>query len=173
MNEIIIVCGSPGAGKSTYARQLAKKMNAALIDIDTATERLVKLALSLSGHNSDDRDSPYFKAHFRAPIYEQMFDIAKENAVHTNVVLAGPFTKEMRDVSWPAALEKRVNAPVEIHYLFCDPDIRKERMRRRANPRDNGKFEAWKQVNAYYGAEAPPVFKHTFIDNSIDRKEDI
>ena len=50
MHTTYIVRGSPGAGKSTYARQLASARQAALLDIDTVTERLVRLALDQSGH---------------------------------------------------------------------------------------------------------------------------
>ena len=71
-----IVCGSPGSGKSTYARQLAAVEHATLLDIDTVTERLVRIALVQSGHSKDDRDSECFKRNFREPIYETLFDIA-------------------------------------------------------------------------------------------------
>lgn len=171
MNNAIIVCGSPGAGKSTYGRRLARQLNAAFIDIDTATERLVKLALSLSGNNPDDRDSPFFKKSFRQPIYDQMFDLAKENLIHMDVVMAGPFTKEVRNPDWPATLEKILKSRVEIHYVVCNPETRKKRMLFRANPRDTGKFTDWEKTNAYYGSEAPPVFEHVLIDNSTELGE--
>lgn len=173
MNTIAIVCGSPGAGKSTFGKKLARKLDAAFIDIDTATEKLVKLALILSGHHPDDRDSPYFKEHFRQPIYEQMFDVAKENLDHTNVVLSGPFTKELRDPEWPTFLEKKLNAYIEIYYVACKLEIRKKRMIQRANPRDKAKLEAWEQANDYYGDESAPVFKHTFVNNSKDLGESL
>ena len=49
MHTSYIVCGSPGAGKSTYARQLAASRSATLLDIDTVTERLVETGLAFDG----------------------------------------------------------------------------------------------------------------------------
>ncbi|RLB93849.1 MAG: ATP-binding protein [Deltaproteobacteria bacterium] len=161
-----IVCGSPGAGKSTYGKILAKKLQAAFIDIDTATERLVRLSLSLSGHDPDDRDSTFFKNNFRQPVYDQLFDIARENLTQIDVVIAGPFTKELRDTKWPEKLESLLKASVEIHYIYCNPDVRKKRMLQRANPRDTGKFANWHTLNTYYDDEKPPLFKHILVDNS-------
>ena len=79
MNKAIIVCGIPGAGKSTYGKRLAKELKAVFLDIDSATERLVRLSLFLSDHNPDDRDGAFFKNNYRQPIYDQLFDIACEN----------------------------------------------------------------------------------------------
>ena len=97
MPKAIIVCGTPGSGKSTHARQLAADCKATILDIDTVTERLVKVGLVESGHSPDDRDSEYFKRTYREPIYEALFDIARENISFLDVVVVGPFTKELRD----------------------------------------------------------------------------
>jgi len=168
MNKAIVVCGSPGAGKSTYGKRLAKELKAVFLDIDSATERLVRLSLSLSDHDLDDRDSGFFKNNYRQPIYNQLFDIACENIPHIDVVIAGPFTKEIRDIEWPETLERILGCPVEIHYVYCHPEIRKKRMVKRANPRDAAKLKNWKGFNTYYGNEAPPVFEHIIVDNSKD-----
>jgi predicted kinase len=161
-----IVCGAPGAGKTTYGKKLAAEKKAAFLDIDTATERLVRLALEKSGHDPDDRDSTHFKRHYRKPIYEQLFDTARDNLPFTNVVITGPFTKEMQDETWPDMLSKHLGTPVEVHYVFCQPEIRRERLEKRADPRDKAKLETWDSYIKYYGDENPPVCRHIFIDNS-------
>ena len=166
INRAIIVCGSPGAGKSTYGRQLAKTLNASVLDIDTCTERMVRVALSVSGRDPDDRDSDFFKSNFRDAIYETLFDIARDNLIHQSVIIVGPFTREVRDQEWPVKLKERLNADVEVHYVYCDPLVRKERMITRNEPRDHKKFENWDEINAYYGKEEAPVFPHVWIDNS-------
>ncbi|HWI41140.1 MAG TPA: AAA family ATPase, partial [Verrucomicrobiae bacterium] len=117
MHRAFIVCGTPAAGKTTYGKELARKEHAVFLDIDTSTERLVRLALQLSRHDPDDRDSPYFKEHFREPVYEQLFDIARENLQHVSVVIAGPFTRELSDPEWCGKLALRLGASVEVHYL--------------------------------------------------------
>ena len=166
MNTAIIVCGSPGAGKSTWAGRLAAERHATLLDIDTVTERLVKLALAGTGHSPDDRDSDYFKQTFRIPIYDTLFDIARENLPFRDVIIVGPFTREIRDRDWPATLQQLLGYPVEVHFVRCDPELRRQRLQRRANVRDLAKLADWEKHVDYYGDEPPPVFDHVLVDGA-------
>jgi len=164
MHRAIIVCGSPGAGKTTYGRRLAAESEAVFLDIDTATERLVRLALRQSGGDPDDRDSPAFKQTYRDPIYEQLFDIACDNLPFNSVVITGPFTRELQDADWPRRLSRRLKAPVEIHYVSCRPEVRMKRLLARANARDRSKLEDWDGYLKYYAGESPPCFDHVFVE---------
>lgn len=166
MTRAIIVCGSPGSGKTTYARHLAAERGATLLDIDTATERLVKVGLAESGRSPDDRDSGYFKRTYREPIYQALFDIARENLAFNDVVIAGPFTKEIRDPGWPASLSTRIGAPVRVHYVQCDAAIRRQRLLARGDARDRAKLEDWDVYIQYYGDEHPPAFEHVLVDGA-------
>jgi len=168
MSKAYIVCGPPGAGKSTYGKKLACLKKAVIIDIDTATERLVQHSLSVQRLDKDDRDSPHFKDSFRLLIYEQMFDLALENLVINNVVIVGPFTKELQIPNWPKLLSRRLNHPVEIHLVRCRPDIRRLRMIHRGNPRDLDKLRNWELHLSYYQNEPLPSFVHVLVDNSTD-----
>ena len=166
MHTTHIVCGSPGAGKSTYARKLASTRQAVLLDIDTVTERLVRLTLREAGHDPDDRDSEYFKRTYREPVYETLFDIARENLPFQDVVLVGPFTRELRDPGWPSKLSKRLGGPVEVHYVHCPPEMRRHRLAERGDARDQAKLRDWEGYVQYYGEESPPVFEHLAIDGA-------
>ena len=166
MQKCFVVCGSPGSGKSTYAEQLASLHHATLLDIDPVTERLVRLALAQSGQDVDDRDSEYFKSTFRAPIYETLFDIARGNLAIQDVVLVGPFTKELREPNWPSGLSEALGVTVEIHYVQCPPKERKRRLVSRGNTRDLAKLKDWDNHIQYYGLESPPVFEHVLVDGS-------
>lgn len=159
-----IVCGSPGSGKSTYARQLAAARHATLLDIDTVTERLVRIALVQSGHSQDDRDSEYFKRNFREPIYETLFDIARENLHFQDAAIVGPFTKEIKDPGWPSKLYLVLGSSIEVHYVQCAHEIRRHRLAHRGNARDLAKLNDWENYIQYYGDESPPVFEHVLVD---------
>jgi predicted kinase len=165
MHTTYIICGGPGAGKTTYAKKLAFEHSAVLLDIDTATERLVRLALREAGRDPDDRDSDYFKHTFRVPIYETLFDIARENIPFQEVVVVGPFTKELRDPEWSAKLSRSLGGPVEVHYVHCPPEERKRRLEERGNPRDLAKLRDWANYIQYYD-ESPPVFEHIMVNGS-------
>lgn len=166
MHTTYIVCGGPGAGKSTYARNLAAAREATLLDIDTVTERLVRIALREAGQDPDDRDSEYFKLTFREPIYETLFDIARENLPHRDVVVVGPFTRELADPDWPAKLTQSLWGPVEVHYVACPPETRRRRLAERGEARDLAKLQNWENYIRYYGEEKPPVFEHILIDGT-------
>lgn len=167
MSCLYIVCGTPGAGKTTYARKLAANRPATLLDIDNVTERLVRIALAEAGHSQDDRDSEYFKLVYREPIYETLFDIARENLAVQDVIVVGPFTREISKPDWPEELSRHVAAAVEVHYVTCPPHIRRDRLAKRGDARDKPKLDDWDNYIKYYGVESPPVFEHVLIDSSI------
>lgn len=162
-----VVCGNAGAGKSTFAAALSAEKRAALIDIDTVTERLVKLTLRGHGWSEDDRDSPAYKALLREPVYETLFDVAQHNLPHVPCVIVGPFTRERRDADWPRRLALRLATEVEIYYVCCSTEQRRERIERRGNPRDKGKlidFAAYAKEGED-PAELP--FPHHRIDTTL------
>ena len=68
MPTLHIVGGPPASGKTRFGKELAARLGVVFLDIDTATEPLVKAGLSLAGKNVDDRDSPEFKSAYREPI---------------------------------------------------------------------------------------------------------
>jgi predicted kinase len=161
-----IVCGNAGVGKSTFAARLCAERAAALLDIDTLTERLARLVLRGQGLDEDDRDSPAFKALLREPIYETLFDVARENLPQVPCVLVGPFTRERRQADWPERLTARLGGAVEIYYVWCSPEQRRARLAQRQNPRDRAKlldFEAYAAVGEDPG---PLPFQHHRIDTT-------
>ena len=166
MNSLHIIVGPPGSGKTTYGKKLAKDLNAAFLDIDTVTEKLVQSAQSYAGKDPNDRDSPEFKDAFRIPIYDTLFAIAKENLPSANVVLTAPFTTELRNASWLDKLKSDFETNVEIHYVYCIAEERFRRMKERDNPRDLPKLADWENYIEYYGEEQRPTFPHVYIDTS-------
>lgn len=166
MPKAIIVCGTPGSGKTTHAKRLAANSDATLLDIDTATERLVRTGLVESGHSPDDRDSDYFKRTYREPIYQALFDVARDNLPYHDVVIVGPFTKEIQDSDWLENLSSELGSTVEVHYVHCPPEIRRQRLADRGDARDRAKLEDWDLYVKYYGDEHPPVFEHVPVDGA-------
>jgi len=166
MPTLHIVGGPPASGKTRFGRELAARLGAAFLDIDTATEPIVKAALSLAQKNPDDRDSPEFKSAFREPIYNAVFDTAVVNLSHIDVVIAGPFTKEFQDANWLTSVKAKIGFPTKAYYLTADPGVRKKRLIKRNNPRDKAKLVDWEDYLRYYGTESRPAFEHHFEDTS-------
>lgn len=162
-----LVFGPPAAGKTTHARQLATRIGGILLDSDEVTERLIRAGLALAGMDPDDRDSPAYKKAFREVVYETLFDLAESHAGRLPVVIAGPFTSEGGDPSWPARLEARLGVMPEFHFVWCEPSERKARVMARGMARDLPKLADW---DAYIATcrETAPVFPHRWIDTSAN-----
>jgi predicted kinase len=161
-----IVCGNAGVGKSTFALALCRRLSAVWIDIDAVTERLAQTALGAAGLDRDDRDSPAYKALLREPVYETLFDVACENLDWLPCVIVGPFTRERREATWPTRLRRRLRAEVTIYHVCCDEHTRRERLRRRANPRDEAKLERWREYAALGVDPETLPFEHQRVDTS-------
>ena len=162
---IHLVSGPPAAGKTTYARELAARIGAVLLDSDEVTERLIRAGLALAGLDPDDRDSPAYKAAFREAVYETLFDLARSHSSRLPVVIAGPFTREGGEADWPERLAARLGVKPEFHYVWCEPAERKKRLQARGATRDLPKLAEW---DAYVATcrETAPVYPHRWIDTS-------
>lgn len=160
-----LVFGPPAAGKSVYAKALAKRIGACLLDSDEVTERMVRAGLALAGQDPDDRHSPAYRAAFRDPVYETLFDLAVSNLPNVPVVIAGPFTREGEDPEWPGKLKARLGMEPEFHFVWCPPEVRRQRIIVRGAGRDLPKLADWENYIRYC-REEPPVFPHRFIETA-------
>jgi predicted kinase len=162
---IHLVFGPPAAGKTTYARQLAHQIGAILLDSDEVTERLIRAGLTLAGMDPNDRDSPAYKAAFREAVYDTLFDIAISHAGRLPVVIAGPFTREGGDATWPDQLQLRLGVRPLFHFVWCDPAERKARIQARGMARDLPKLADWGNYTLTC-RESAPAFPHQWIHTS-------
>lgn len=138
-----IVCGLPAVGKTTFGRSLAAQENAAFLDSDTSSDLLIQAAHKAAGINPHDRDSTQYKETYREPVYETLFLLARENLPHTHVVIAGPFTSELKDKKgWQKKLASRFpEHTVQIHHLEIPEEKRFTQMKSRGAERDQAKLE--------------------------------
>jgi predicted kinase len=144
MRTLHIVCGMPASGKTTFAKELAVEMGAAFFDSDTATDLIIQAAHKAAEIDPHDRDSETYKQTYREPVYETLFALADENLVHVDVIIAGPFTAELKDKSgWVEQLEKRFcPAVIKLHHIEISEELRLERMRCRGAKRDEVKLRS-------------------------------
>jgi predicted kinase len=164
MRRLAVVCGNAGTGKTTWARQVAERWAAALLDLDTVSERLVMAAQLELGRDVNDRDSAEYKRIFRDAVHETLFAIARECA--GAVVIVAPFTQERRREDFPAWLRDRCGQPAQVHYFVSDERVREARLRARANPRDAAKFHDYASYRDIAANETPPGYPHSWFDTS-------
>lgn len=166
MPELAVVCGNAGTGKTTWAKQVAERWAAALLDLDTVSERLVVAAQRELGRDPNDRDSAEYKRVFREAVHDTLFAVARECA--GAVVIVAPFTKERRREDFPAWLRARCGRPPQVHYFVTDERVREARLRARAHPRDAAKLNDYESYRAIAPNEAPPSYPHLWFDTSHD-----
>lgn len=160
-----MVFGPPASGKTVYAKKLAAELGACLLDSDEVTERMVRAGLELAGCDPDDRHSPEYQRAFRDPVYETLFDLAASNLPNVPVIIAGPFTREAGEADWPQRLAERIGEEAEFHFIWCPPEIRKQRIIGRGEGRDLPKLAEWERYVATCREEAP-VFPHWFVETA-------
>ncbi len=164
MTKLAIVCGNAGTGKTTWARQLARRWQAALLDLDTVSERLVVAAQLELRRNVDDRDSADYKRVFREAVHETLFAIARECA--GAVVIVAPFTRERTLASFPDWLAEKCGRAAQVHYFVTDEQVREARLRARGNPRDAAKFRDYEAYRAIAPDESRPAYPHVWLDTT-------
>lgn len=137
----LLVTGAPGAGKSTVGAELARRLRAALIDLDPATEALTQVVAGLL--TVDDLDDPRLANATRAARYSTIEALAVESLrVGTDVVLVAPFTAERRDPAAWSALRGRLEsagARVVLVWLRITPAEITRRVAQRGAQRDLAK----------------------------------
>src|SRR5258706_3773581 len=161
---LIVVCGNAGTGKTTWAKQLAKRQRAALLDLDTVSGRLVAAAQAELGRDPHDRDSPGYKRLFREAIHETLFTIARECG--GPVVLVAPLTGERTRSDFPGWLAERAACPPEGHYFVTEESVREQRLRARRKPRDAAQLRDYGAYQKLSPIEAPPPYPHRWFDTT-------
>ena len=138
----VLVCGAPGSGKSTVGALVARRLRAALLDLDTATASLTAVISAM--HGTDDLDDAALVRRTRAARYEALIALAKDHlAISTSVVLVAPFTTERRDPRAWQQLQRRLassGGDASMVWLRISADEVLRRVEQRGAARDLAKL---------------------------------
>ncbi len=152
MVRLVFFAGHAGTGKTTLARRTVPLLHArtgesfCLLDKDTVYGAYSARVMGLLTGDPDDRDSPTYLEHLRDQEYRGLLEIATENlALDVNVVLVGPFSREVRSrrVFDPAALGVPPQTRVSVVWVTLDEALARARIVARGDPRDRYKLEHW------------------------------
>lgn len=125
---MILVCGSTGAGKTTYSISFAKEIDAVKFSIDPWMQTLF---------SKDMKSLDYSWMMERVNrCYEQIWDVSKQILMlGGNVILdLGFTTKAQRDIFTDKGSELGIAS--EVHYLEVAIDVRKQRVKQRNDTKD-------------------------------------
>ena len=152
--RLILFAGHAGTGKSTLAKKALPLIiektgeDFFFLDKDTAYGAFSAQVMKLTTQNPNDRDSPYYLANLRDWEYQGLIDIARENLIlGVNVILVGPFSKEIQSGRMfdAVALGVPPQTTIQIAWIDLDEAEAKQRMEKRADPRDEWKLAHWDQ----------------------------
>ena len=161
----VLVCGAPGSGKSTVGALVARRLHAALLDLDTATASLTAVITAL--HGTDDFDDAEVVRLTRAARYEALTALAEDNvSIGVSAVLVAPFTAERRDPRAWEQLQRRMDrsgARTSMVWLRISADDVLRRVEQRGAARDLAKLRRDWPAGLDLG---PPAVPHIEVDAS-------
>jgi len=153
---IIIICGLPGVGKTTVAKELAPLLNAVILSTDKIRKELFS--------------KPMYGRRERRLIYDVMILMAKYlDMVGINCILDATFTRE----SSRREIKKKLGlASKDIHIIecICPEDIVLSRLRQRKNDYSDADFSVYRKMKRIYENVRG---EHMTIDTSMISKTDI
>jgi predicted kinase len=158
----VLISGPPATGKSTLGQALAPRLDAAILDLDTATGPLVRVVSGLAGVR--DLNDPAMAALTRDARYETLFALTDANLrAGRPVVLIAPFSAERARGSAWSAVADRIAADPTLVWLHLAPAELIKRLTGRALARDENKIRDPESFLAGLDLQ-PPVVPHLALD---------
>lgn len=164
--SLILVIGSAGSGKTTFAQRLVPELACVYLNSDTISD------IAFPG----DRDSAaYLKA--RPTIYRTLYDIAFANLkLGNSVLIDAPHVGQMPDPEWRAWVmgeTERLGARLRVIYCFADQETHRSRLASRGEERDAAKLANWIEYIRSEPFRSPIPLPHIEIDTGRDMQRNI
>jgi predicted kinase len=159
-----VVAGAPGAGKTTYARALVRRLepHPALLDKDTVYGSFVAATLRTAGRPVGIREGPWYDENIKLHEYGGLIATAREiRSGGCTVVLVAPFTSEIHDAgAWAAMVDDLGGQPVRLVWVHCTAATLRRRMVARGSERDAGKLAEFDRFVATIRLTETPAVEH-------------
>jgi predicted kinase len=153
---VIIVCGLPGVGKTTFVKDLAPPMRAVILSTDKIRKELIP--------------RPKYDWKERRLIYDILILLAKylSNA-GVNCILDATLIKERSRQEIKKELDS-ITKNIHIIECVCPEDIIVKRLRKRRNDYSDADISVYRKMKKIY---EPVKEKHITVDTSMISKKDV
>lgn len=164
--SLILVLGSAGSGKTTFARQLVPELGCVYLNSDTISEAAFP----------DDRESPeYLKA--RPIIYRTLYDLAFANLkLGSSVLIDAPHVGQIADPGWRTWImseTEQSGARLRVIHCVADQTTRRSRLASRGEARDADRLANWVEYIRSDPFRSPLPLPHIEIDTTEDMQRNI
>ncbi len=151
---IVIICGLPGVGKSTLAKNLAPLINATILSSDKIRKELFP--------------NPTYSSFERKLVYDVMIILAEYlNRARCNCILDATFNREDSRVEIKEKLELD-DREFQIIECFCPEEIVISRLKSRKNDYSDATIEVYQKMKKIY---EPVKVEHISVDTTLDPQE--
>ncbi len=168
--RLIFVTSPPACGKTRLAKRLATALkHIVYLDKDTLIP-LSKQIFKIAGEEYN-RSSKFFEREIRDYEYEVILDLAFEALKYADLVMVNaPFTREIRDNEYIAALREKlaaVGAKLTVIWVVTDPEVCHQRMINRNSDRDVWKLAHWDEYLAKLNFNIPENLRDPDDEGSL------
>lgn len=169
MEDVWVVAGAPGSGKTTVANMLLGRLrpSPALLDKDTMYGSFVSALLAKSSLPQGEREGEWYDMHIKKYEYEGMIATCREiRSKGCPVLLSAPFTSQIHDAAkWNEWVEQLGGEKVRLVWVQTDKETIRSRLETRKSERDTGKLARFDDFVGYMQLDSPPPVDHIAIDN--------
>jgi len=151
---IVIICGLPGVGKSTLAKNLAPMINATILSSDKIRKELFL--------------NPTYSPFERKLVYDVMIILAKYlNEVKCNCILDATFNREESRVEIREKLQL-ADGQFQIIECFCPDEVVISRLKSRKDDYSDATIEVYQKMKKIY---EPVKVGHIIVDTTNSPEE--